>query len=206
MAYIRKTWGMGDKPTAAALNNLETGVQESDAKASSNASALAAQDADITQKNANLSTAQTSALALQTAANAGITQIESSQNLCFARAASTGIGTLFTGYTIGYQRYTPLFSVDSDTGLTCLVAGTYLLICDAFLTNTDAVLRWLKNGALISEIARMYTNKTSPIGQRVCGYALATLAVGDVITFGITRSLSNENTCEDLNANLFRIA
>lgn len=206
MAYIRKTWVMGDKPTAAALNNLETGVQEGDAKASTNASTLAAQDADITTKTGNLATAQASALALQTAANTGITQIESSQNMCFARAENTGIGTLFTGYTIGYQRYTPLFSVNSDTGLTCLVAGTYFLICDAFLTNTNATLLWKKNGTNIGEIGRVYTNKTNPIGQRICGFSLAALAVGDAITFGVTRDSSIENTCEDLNAHLIKIA
>ncbi len=206
MAYNRKTWVMGDKPTAAALNNIETGVQEADAKTSSNALTLTAQTAEITAKTSALNTAQAGALALQSAANAGIAQIEASQDMCFARAANTGIGTLFTGYSIGYQRQTPLFSVDSANGLTCLVAGTYFLVCDAFLTNTDARVVWKKNAVNIGEIGRVYTNKSSAIGQRVCGFGLATLAVGDLITFGVTRDASIENTCEDLNANLFKIA
>ena len=205
MAFTRKIWKMGDKPTADALNNLETGVQEADGKATTNANTLSMQNTDLTTKTNNLTTANNSATSLKSAANTGITQIESSQNLCFARAANTGIGTLFTGYTIGYQRYTPLFSVNTDIGLTSLVAGTYFLLCDAFMTNTDATLRWMKNGVLIGEIARIYTDKTNAIGQRVCGFSMATFAVGDVITFGVIRNLSNENTCEDLNASLFKI-
>ena len=167
---------------------------------------MTASETVLTQRTSQLSSAQSAIQTLQSNTEAALALIETSEDMCHARATGTGTGTVLTGYSIGYQPYNNLFSVDSSGGLTCLRAGTYMLMCDAYLLNTDSTLRWLKNGAVIEEIARVFTNKTSPIGLRVMGFSLATLAAGDVITFDITRTSATTDTCSGLNANLFKIA
>lgn len=204
--YTRHTWTPGDQPTAARLNNVEAGITTIEADAAADAAKANANEASRALATTNLATASAASDAM--AAAAAGQQTKQAQNICILKGTNTGAGLYFLGSSIVYQPYQPLFDLitSSPFGLSCLKAGTYFLECNCFLKNTNGILRWMKNGALISEIARVYTSKSTAIGARVMGFGIVTLAVGDVIRFEVTRSSVTTDTGTNLNAHLYKIA
>jgi hypothetical protein len=206
MAYQRHVWNQGDRPTAGMFNNIEEGISAATAKGAAIANSIEGIDDRISQDVDELTALNSESWLVIGNRNVIIDQVEASQNVCFARGGNTASGTTFIGYEIGYQPYVNLFSADATGGLTCLVAGTFFVMANVFLKNTSAVLNLRKNGSTVEEIGRVQSNKSTPIGQRIMGFSLVTLAIGDVLSFAVSRSSSTVDTGEDLNFNLFKIA
>ena len=206
MAYARHTWTHGDQPTAALMNNIEDGIVGGTTTADEHAGGVAAQSAQVEELTEDRTEATSAMYALSGAAGDVRPQVEASQNIVFARGGATGSGTTFNGYGVYYQPYVNLFTANTTGGLTCLVAGTYLVQCDLFMKNTDATLNLRKNGSTVEGVARIQTNKSTAIGQRMMGMSLVTLAVGDVLSFAVSRSSATTDTGSDLNITLYKIA
>lgn len=206
--YTRHTWTPGDQPTATRLNNIEEGIATVNTKALANAANAGTHEAALEQAEIDLAAASEASNQMGAAAVSAGQQSKESQNICILRGGNTGSGLYFLNSAITYQPYEALFEIvaTSPYGLRCLKAGTYFLECNCFLKNTNSILRWMKNGTLISEIAKFYTSKSTPIGARVMGFGTVTLAVGDVIRFEVTRSSITADTGRNLNAHLYQIA
>jgi hypothetical protein len=207
VAYQRKIWANGDQPTAAALNNIEAGITGAETQDAAIRTTISGIETRIGQDEVDIVGESEEALGFSDDLTSIQNTRRETQNICNAKSAQTGSGTTFDIYSVVYQPFVNLIAYDSVAkGLKCLVAGTYLVMVDVWLKNTDVTLNMRKNGSTVEDVVRLQTNKTTVIAQRVTGYSLVTLAVNDILNFAVSRSTSLYNTGYDLNIILYKIA
>ena len=145
MAYQRKIWANGDQPTAAALNNIEAGITGAEAQDALIRGTIDGIEDRIGQDESDVIAETNEAQGFEDDWLAIANTKRETQNICNAYGYSTGNLTAFEIYRIDYQPFVNLFFDDSVAkGLRCLVAGTYFVLVDVWLRNTDVTLNMRK--------------------------------------------------------------